>query len=713
MSLEITNFTFGDFLLDVREKSLLRSGEQVALTPKAFELLVVLVENYGRLIEKSELMERIWADSFVEEGNLAYTMRLLRKALGDDPQNPEFIETVPRRGYRFIAEVKKIYEAENLPDDTAESSIDENNSKKSLHFPKALVPACTVLILAFFVIGFWYPDGAAFSQGAPILNTSFASKKISTNGEVFNAAISPDGKMAVYVNGFGRNPQSVWIRQLDSGNNIQLIPESGDRYGGLAFSPDGNFIYFTRAPLHSDRQFDVYRLSIFGGIPQKITGETQGWISVSPDGSKISFVRCYYRPDENCSLWIADSVDGANERKLASRPSPFRIADSDFAPDGKRIAFSAGQSENAANDFNLFEISLETGLERALTAEKFFNIKNLAWLPEGGGLLITASRIPIKNYRIWRVSLPSGEAAALTKDAETYAALSLDAAGNSMISTHVKSDFQMRLLDLENPTQIKTLTDALSAGFAPDNSIIFASVISGNDEIWRMKPDKTARTQLTNDPADDLAPVISKKDGAIYFASNRTGAAQIWRMNADGSDRREIPTSGGVFPLAVSPDGEWVYFQHSRDRTLRRIAVDGGREETVWDKSAYRFVFSPDAEKFVFVERNGADRILKIVSTADEKVLQTIQPAFSGQRIPEIAFTPDGGGIYYVLQNEEAENHTLYFQTLAGGTARKIADLGAEEFSEAPNFSVSADGKSLIYIQGRWRHDAVLLSGLK
>src|SRR5687768_7694254 len=108
MLLERQRFEFDDYLLDAKEKILLRDGNPVSITPKAFQLLLVLVENYGHLVEKGELMNAVWADSFVEEANLAFTIGLLRKALKDDAQKPRFIETVPKRGYRFIAEVKGV-----------------------------------------------------------------------------------------------------------------------------------------------------------------------------------------------------------------------------------------------------------------------------------------------------------------------------------------------------------------------------------------------------------------------------------------------------------------------------------------------------------------------------------------------------------------------------------------------------------------------------
>ena len=92
----------------------MRGGKPVSITPKAFQLLLELVKNHGHLMAKDELMKTVWANSFVEEGNLAFTIRMLRKALGDTPQNPRFIETVTKRGYRFIGDVRCI-ETEEKP----------------------------------------------------------------------------------------------------------------------------------------------------------------------------------------------------------------------------------------------------------------------------------------------------------------------------------------------------------------------------------------------------------------------------------------------------------------------------------------------------------------------------------------------------------------------------------------------------------------------
>ena len=372
-------YQFGSFSFDVEERVLLRDNEKsVQLTPKTAELLQILIKNCGRIVEKEQLMSEIWAGSFVEDSNLTFTVRQLRKALTDDAHQPTYIETVPRRGYRFIGEVREISD-----DAQAASALAETNPPLAgkefvrSRFKKFYIPviAAGLLIGAMaFAIQSGRNETAAID--APILNQSFGSEKLSTDGKVFHAVVSPDGKNVVYTSGF-KERQSVWLRQLETSNSVEIIAPSDDFYFGLAMSPDGNFLYFTRKPKNVERQADIFRVSIFGGTPQKIVGETQGWISVAPDGKRISFVRCFYLEEENCSLWIADAPDGKNERKIAARPRPFRIGDNRISPDGRTVAFAAGQSRTGANEFGLIAVDIETGAERGLTAQKFFNIKSI------------------------------------------------------------------------------------------------------------------------------------------------------------------------------------------------------------------------------------------------------------------------------------------------------------------------------------------------
>ncbi len=713
MSLQTKRFyEFAGFRLDLSEKLLLSGGSMVPLAPKVFDTLNVLIENAGHLLEKDELIRKIWEGRFVDDSNLTFNIKMLRKALGDDAAKPRFIETVPRRGYRFIAEVGEVFieaEIDSVRREQSPLPAGHNSSQRSTKRFYAAFAAVGVLLIGMFVFGSWLARSGNRAVAAPVLHAPFRSEKLSTNGQVVHALITPDGKNVVYTNGIS-DRQSVWLRQLETGNNVEIIPTSDNVYAGLAVSPDGDFLYFVRRPSNAEKDSAVYRVSIFGGVPAKIISETHGWISVSPDGGKISFVRCYYREDENCALWIADASDGKNERKIASRPPPFRIGDNEFSPDGTSIAFAAGQSENAATEFGLAEVDIASGAERELTAEKFFNIKNLAWLPDRSGLLVTASKIPNKSFRIWQLSTATGEAQPLTNDSETYSALSLNNHASLLVSTQVKRDFRLVLFDIENQVLGRALTDAANVAFAPSGKILFSSSTSGNDEIWSINPDGSEQKQLTNNPADELAPVVSTENKSIFFASNRTGEVHVWRMNIDGTNQVQITQKEGGFPIFASPDGKWLYYTSGLQRTLLRVAVESGEEQLIHDKARYRFAVSPDGLRVAFSEIQDRERRITIASLPGGDVIKTFPLTDREARMVEVTWLNSGKEIIYILANSESENNVLWRQTLDGGEPRKMAEIGDDEVWD---LALSPDNKSLAIVQGRWKHDSVLISGLK
>ena len=711
-------YLFGDFSFDPEERVLLRGGKALPLTPKTLELLAVLIGNHGRIVEKEVLMSEIWAGSFVEDSNLTFTVRQLRKALADDARTPTYIETVPRRGYRFIGEVREFAGEAKAAFLLSETSLPpaekEFAGSKSKNFHIPLI-AAVVFLIGAVALGGWLTKSVKTVIGAPVLNAPFSAEKLSTDSKVLHAVVSPDGKNVVYTSGF-KDRQSVWLRQLETANSVEIIPPSDDFYYGLAMSPDGNFLYFARKPKYSERQADIYRVSIFGGVPQLIVSDTQGWLSVSNDGAKISFVRCFYLEDENCSLWIADASDGKNERKLVSRPQPFRIGDNRISPDGRTVAFAAGQSKTGANEFGLMEVDIETGAERELTAQKFFNIKSLVWLPDGGGLLVAASRIPNKAFRIWQISAATGDAQPMTKDSENYATLSLDKSANVLVSTQVKNDFQLRLHQTENLFAVapRVLASAATVAFAPNGKIIYSSAMTGNSEIWSVNPDGGEQRQLTNNAADDLWATVSPNDNSIFFASNRTGEMHVWRMNADGSNQTQITKTEGGFPLRVSPDKSWVYYSSALQKTLRRVSVEDGTEETVLDSKNHHFAVSANGLYAAYAERQAGELVLTVVSLDDKRIVKTFKAAGEKTRLIQLAWSPDGKTLAYVSADGEFKNNHLWLQPIEGERSpRQIADLGDGEISEMSGFALAPDRKSFAVVQGDWRHDAVLLKGLK
>src|SRR5687767_8160990 len=162
-------YEFGTFRLDPYEKVLLNQDKPVPLTPKVFDTLAILVENTGKLLEKDELMQRLWQDRFVEESNLTSNIKMLRKALGDDAARPEFIETVPRRGYRFIAEVNKTSSENGASNDAGRAiAKDPVSSSASPRFKGFIVVPIAILVMGIGFSGYWFAKNANGGAAAPI-----------------------------------------------------------------------------------------------------------------------------------------------------------------------------------------------------------------------------------------------------------------------------------------------------------------------------------------------------------------------------------------------------------------------------------------------------------------------------------------------------------------------------------------------------------------
>ncbi|HYJ91010.1 MAG TPA: winged helix-turn-helix domain-containing protein [Pyrinomonadaceae bacterium] len=686
----------------------------IPLTPKMFELLLILVKNQGHVVEKEDLFKHVWPDSFVEEGNITFNIRQLRKALGDDFQAPRYIETVTRRGYRFIAEVSKVADILAVSDKVdLPGGPPERAYSKSARWTFLVSVVAFAFIFGVVILGIWILGGKT-AKAAPILTTPFSLEKLSTDGQVTLSAISRDGKTVVYSQ---RNAgkQSIWLRQLETSQNTQIVPPSDFLYYGLAFSPDGKSIYFSRGTnSQPDQQTDILRVSILGGIPQRVIGGAQGWMSLSPGGEKISFVRCPRDDQEFCSLWIADSLDGKNEKKLVTRPPPIRIGDNRISPDGKTIAFAVGQSRTGSNDFGLVEVDLESGVERELSSEKFFNINHLVWLPDQKDLLFTARKQSEKNFRIWEVSTTTGEVSILTADSQSYSNLSLSDDGSILVSSQVEPDFRLNVYQTDHPENApKSLANAMTVNFAPNGKIVFSSQRTSNEEIWSINVDGTDERQLTSDRSDDLAPIVSADNNLIFFVSNRTGKIQIWRMNADGSNQIQLTKNEGGGPLLVSADGQWLYYKAATQKTIMRISTQDGREELVFDKPSVDSVISPDGSRIALSERVNDENMLTVISVADGSTIHRYRVGETKAQPLSLAWSQDGKYLAYILGDQTDNRETLWFQPIDKEIPRRIIDLHDQSVFEQSGLALSPDNKYFAVVQGNWNHNAVLIKGLK
>src|SRR2546425_4754624 len=678
MSLAINHFhRFGEFTVDGDQKVLLRNDSPLPLAPKVFDTLLILVDNRGRIVEKEELMRQLWPDTFVEESNLTFNIQQIRKALGDDASRPRFIETVARRGYRFIAEVNGNSALPIAP----KSELSSTSSTRSLPAPRRSylpIAALAVLVVGLIAIVWWFARNrlAVSARSTPILSTSFKSEKFATGG-VVRVVITPDGKYVANTGETG-GQQSIWLRQLETSENIQIVPPTDEQYLGLAISPDGNSLYFVRKTLTDPPTSAIYRVMTFGGIPVKVVGHTEGTVSVSPDDKQISFIRCNYQDKDFCSLMIIDA-DGKNERKLLTRQRPIRLSSNQFSPDGKSIAFASGESWNGGSDFRLMRLDLASGAENQISPKTFFDITDLKWLPDGDGLLLAAKENHDGRLRIWHVSTATGEARALTKDATDYISFSLDKAADKMIATQVSNTFHLylaRMADASNPKSLAVARTGVA--FAPDGKIVY----EGNDgDIWTINRDGGEQRQLTNNSFSDVYPRMSPDGHYIFFTSNRSGSTQVWRMNVDGSNQIQITKREGGYTTSVTPDGKWVYFISGLHQNLWRVPAEGGEESQI---SSPSLAFSPDGKlaAYLFRDREGDHEVkLAMMSIEERKVVRVFKVADEKSRPLGVEWTSGWAGdnkTLYYLTSDGSRNY-LWRQSLDEERPQLVGDLGRSE----------------------------------
>ena len=363
------------------------------------------------------------------------------------------------------------------------------------------------------------------------------------------------------MSGLAGAKQGVWLRQLESGYNVQIIPPSDDTYFGLANLARRQVSVFhlpaegPRCPGRHLPRFDLRRDP--GQGYQRHTGQHK-CLGATAKRSRSAANRD--RVDDYCTLWIADTADGKNENKARVRVSrPIRIGDSRISPDGRLVAFAAGRGKCRQR----FRPVGGRHRERDPTLADYTEI--LQYQPLSSGCptkRVYSSRprtIPNRIFGIWYVSAATGEVQRLTKNSESYSALSLDKASNVSVSTRVEEDFHLKLFDAKDPAApSRVLADGTGVTFVPNGKIIFSSLMTGNDEIWSINADGSGKLQLTDDPADDRFPVVSSDGELDFFASNRTGEVHVWRMNATAATKCRPPEREGGWPLFVSPDGRWI-----------------------------------------------------------------------------------------------------------------------------------------------------------
>ena len=413
---------------------------------------------------------------------------------------------------------------------------------------------------------------------------TFAITQLTNTGKVKETAISPDSRFLLSIQD-DNGKQSLWLRNIPTGSDTQVVPDSGESYTSPVFSPDGNSIYF-RETAGDGAAFNLYRAPLLGGSPVLLAKDVDGGPVFSPDGKRIVYSR-YNDPELNKWRLLEADADGGNEKVLHIEPAAGGPpAELSWSPDGKRVAISTLTSDSKSlSQIRFFDFA--RGSVQPFVAPTDKIILGNAWAPDGRGIFV--NYVPRGEHlsvqaQIGLFSYPDGAFHPITNDLTDHNSLSLSGDGHTLATVQKETSTQIVLMPpsgagpLTPVPGIAARENLPSFSWTGDGQLL----ISHGDRLVRQHTDGTHAVTILSDPAAWISDPISCDNDrwiALNWMVHGEGSAnRIWRANPDGSD--PVPLTSGEFGSlwGCSPDGKWLYY--TRASHERRVATLCRRRQT-------------------------------------------------------------------------------------------------------------------------------------
>ena len=761
-------YQFGAFRVDARERVLTRDDQRIPLPPKAFDTLLILVENPGHVLSKDQLLKSLWPDSFVEENNLTQQISQLRRALSDGLDGQNYIETVPKLGYRFLPEVHQIgnghfasttsqqtevlwtkrtrthvvlceeveeeetseplefstyASAQDLPEDgsqtlhIAETPWPVAASQRNRKWILSLAAATTVAVIALAaVLGYRRVERTERDLPSAQLNLI----RLTTHGKAQDAAISPDGKYVAYVSG-DPGSQSLRLRQIATQSDIEIRPPGQESYGGLTFSHDGGYIFYVGYRTESEVQAaSIYRVASMGGEPRKVVQKMESMFTLSPDDQRIAFIR-REEPDTNPQLVIAGAEGANSEGGEESVLPPIGgkrtfLAVPSWSPDGRRIAIAVWSDERGTRRLGIRIFDLGAGTQTPLGRQTWTSIDSLVWLPDGKHLVMSANETSSGPAgQIWELSYPSGEFRRLTNDLTDYSDVGVTAASTTLVAVGTNVPSYVWVAPAAHPNTGRQITSG-SVGFGgwsglawtADRQLVYYSVEGGNQELWMMQADGGHQRRITQSPGWKLQPSACPDGRTILFTVLSGASSEIWRIDRDGSNAKPLSRFPGVEQPICSNDSKWVVFQAAGGK-VSRMPIQGGEPLALTTFLSGSPALSPDGKWIACVTFPGKKQLaLSVIPFDGGRPVKTI--SFDSRILPvesagRLQWTPDGKAIAYADTRDGISN--IWIQPLDGGPPQPLTNFPTGQIF---SFAWSLDGSRIAITRGEISSDVILLN---
>ena len=660
-------FRVGDWTAEPAWNRLRRDGTVVKLEPRVMRLLTVLAAAPGRPLGRQELLDKVWPDVLVNEEALSRAVSQLRRALGDDPKAPRYLETVHKGGYCLIAPVDR-EPAPAVPPPATN------------HVPRVLA---ALLLLILVGVGLAVVDRRP-TAAPPDQPTRTLTPVTSEPGREIDPAVSPDGSRVAYLarNGMG---YQLFVRALDGAGPVRLTNDRRAK-GHPVWSPSGHRIAFVASDGDAAA---IHLLALQGGRETKLI-DLPAWsygLDWSPDGRMLAYSDA--APGEAATIVLLDIASRA-ARPIARSADSSGDAKPVFSPDGKKIAFVRS---DALDRQRIVVADIDGNEARVLLATPR-QIRGLDWTPEGDALVYSARAG--RRFGLWRLATDAGGAPELLSIEGGDLWNPSIARDGRVVVEEVDQDSDIWRADLARGAAapfIRSTADDYDPAFAPSGgALAFVSERSGAAEVWLQEPD--GRTRRLTDLGSTAVGRISWSPDTrrLAFMTEKDGIASIYVMGVDGTAPTGLRTDRRAHvPIGWGPDGNSLYILSpiGGGWRLELLNLPDGKAQVVAPRVRVAAP-TPDGRSILVVPM-GEGKLL-LIRPDDGVVRQFRLPP-----LPHlVALLPAGDAVYLV---EDAFG-TAVIHRLSVGLGTVAPVLRLDEYGGG-TLSLTPDGKWLAYTHAR------------
>jgi Tol biopolymer transport system component/DNA-binding winged helix-turn-helix (wHTH) protein len=719
---------FGSFEVDLRAGEVRKSGLRIKLQGQPFAVLALLLERPGQVVTREELQQKLWAgDTFVNfEHGLNKAIGKVRDALADNADNPRFIETLPRRGYRFIAPVN-VGSAGLVPPPDADPLSPESVAVprprlwSRLAFPMLSLGMAAALVLLWARERFGRPAAEPSPSDARVLRLT------DLPGLEESPSISPDGRSVAFTAGVG-GKRHVFVQLIAGGAPLQITRDAAD-HEYPRWSPDSSSIFYFSPAVSEGVKGNIWEISALGGVPRRVV-DSVGSADVSPTDGRLAFFRL---AKERIQL-VATTVDGSKVDVVAEFAPVSYYLYPRWSPDGRWIAFQRGDSVR----FDIFVTQSTGGQPRQLTHDNNM-MSGFAWLPDSTGIVYSSSRDGTMPYLpilgMWAVRLRDGSVRRVISGETSYMNPDISKSGAIVVSRMtLHADIWKFPVDgrpAENVRRGIRVTRQTGHVLTPtaspdDREVAFLSDSGGHANLWVVATETGELHQVTYERDPNVAvgaPLWSPNGHTIAFVSSRGNkglAFGVWLVDSDGSNLRNVANPGQG--PAWSRDGRWVYYSTwsgpaATDVALKKVPADGGPAVTVRSERLRNVIGLNGSTLYYGVDRTpvGGKPEVEIHSATPEDGPFRVLAHIPASRVPiwQIVYpvlSPDGKWMAQALTDGFTTN--LWALSTTTGEWRQITDFGDRATFIARRVSWSFDGRSIYAAVAEGDSDIVQLEGL-